>query len=420
MLKNNKILKGFLVLLMGSGLAQFITVIISPVLTRIYTPDEFGIFTMFTSIILILGPLSALKLENAIVIEKNNKARLWLIALCFNLVAIISIISLIIIILFGKEILILLNVDTFYLWVLYTVPIGVAFTGINIVLLSIANYYGDYRLIAKNNVQRSIIVGASQIVYPFLWSIANGLIVGQILGRLLVNFKLIQNYKEITIRSYKSFSIFKAKILVKRHKDLILYASSQSFMNNLVRNSIPFVLLIIFSQAVVGLYGLAFKIIELPFSMINNELRKVFLKQFSEMNNVKMKHELRMLLSKSTLLLLFGSLLLSLPLYFMLPGLFESIFGVEWSLAGIFASYLLFWNIARLSATPSLVLLQVIKKQRIVLISEVIFSAILFTTLILFRNIINSAELIILYISLAYVIFYAVITFIAMSKVKGD
>lgn len=70
-IKSNYI-RNVLVLVGGTGFAQVISFFLIPVLTRLYAPSEYGIFGLFTMIVIVLGILPTLELHNIIIIEKDD------------------------------------------------------------------------------------------------------------------------------------------------------------------------------------------------------------------------------------------------------------------------------------------------------------------------------------------------------------
>ena len=52
--------------------AQAIPLAVSPILTRIYSPDEFGVFAIYIAIFYILSSFSTMRYELAIV-QENQK-----------------------------------------------------------------------------------------------------------------------------------------------------------------------------------------------------------------------------------------------------------------------------------------------------------------------------------------------------------
>ncbi len=64
--------KNVLTLMTGTTIAQAIPIAISPILTRIYTPEDFGVLAIFMAITAITGSISNAKYEQAIVLPKKE------------------------------------------------------------------------------------------------------------------------------------------------------------------------------------------------------------------------------------------------------------------------------------------------------------------------------------------------------------
>ena len=66
-------LKNVSKLALGTGIAQLITILISPVLTRLFLPEQYGIFALYVSLITILSVFSTCRYEFAIVLPKSKR-----------------------------------------------------------------------------------------------------------------------------------------------------------------------------------------------------------------------------------------------------------------------------------------------------------------------------------------------------------
>ena len=67
----------------GTSLAQAIPIIISPILTRIYTPEDFGLLALFLSITNIIGSVANGRYELAIMLPKEDEDAINIAALGF-------------------------------------------------------------------------------------------------------------------------------------------------------------------------------------------------------------------------------------------------------------------------------------------------------------------------------------------------
>ena len=73
LLNKSDFVKNVTTLITGTVLANLIVVALQPLLSRIYSPEEFGTFTIYLSIIGMLAPAGSLKFEGAIVLPESDK-----------------------------------------------------------------------------------------------------------------------------------------------------------------------------------------------------------------------------------------------------------------------------------------------------------------------------------------------------------
>ena len=130
--------RNILTLLTGTTIAQAIPIAISPILTRIYTPEDFGIFAIFLAITLIIGSIANGRYELAIMIPKKDEDAINIFALGFIITTSISLLLLVLVLIFQRYFIFLLKNEEIGVW-LYFVPISVFFFGI----FNILNYFNN-------------------------------------------------------------------------------------------------------------------------------------------------------------------------------------------------------------------------------------------------------------------------------------
>src|SRR3954454_20274925 len=60
-------------MVIGGALGQGMIVLVSPLLTRLYTPADFGVFAVFTALVLMLSVVATLRLETAVVLPERDE-----------------------------------------------------------------------------------------------------------------------------------------------------------------------------------------------------------------------------------------------------------------------------------------------------------------------------------------------------------
>lgn len=380
-ISNNNLFKNMLTLISGSVLAQVITFVLSPILTRIYGPEEFGLFSIYSSVLLILISISSLRMETTIVIAKDDSEAINMTYISLLICFTISTLLLLLIVLFFDDFASLVNIEKGFAYIFYFLPLSVLFNGINTSFIHWKNRLGDYNRIAKLGVARATLVGVSQITLGGPAALKTGLVFGQIIGMFFNSIRLtISSIKDISKRKH-IVKISDVKRQIIKFKHFPLYGAPQVFLNATTRNLPPVVLAMFFGPGVVGLYALSYKMLQIPISLVSEALRKVLLKEISDMNNEN--RPLVKIVFKFSLIIIIIATILLVPLALNGEKLFTFVFGDGWEGAGQYASLLIFWLIFKLANVPSIVALQVIAKQKFLLIFEVFFSICSIAALIL-------------------------------------
>jgi len=90
--------RNVLTLMTGTTIAQAIPIAISPIVTRIYTPEDFGIFALFIAIITIFGSIANGRYELAIMLPKKDEDAINIFALGFIIISVMSLFLLILVV----------------------------------------------------------------------------------------------------------------------------------------------------------------------------------------------------------------------------------------------------------------------------------------------------------------------------------
>ena len=81
LLPRSEFVRNVLTLITGTTIAQAIPIAIGPILTRIYTPEEFGLYGIFIAIVSIVSVVATARYELAIIQPKLDKDVNHLVAL---------------------------------------------------------------------------------------------------------------------------------------------------------------------------------------------------------------------------------------------------------------------------------------------------------------------------------------------------
>ena len=325
--------RNVLILMTGTAVAQAIPIAISPILTRIYSPEEFGLFALFFAILAIFSALANGRYENAVMLPKKDKDAINILALGIVINFSISLILLVVVVFFNGSIASMLGNDEIAIW-LYFIPIALFFTALFNILNSFNNRRKNYKDIADAMVIKSLAMAVVQLSIGFIKSGVMGLISGQIFSVFFANGKLIQNI----IKDKKLLlSVNRLKIiaLAKKYKEFPMFSLPSTLANVLAGQLSNILIFSFYSATTIGFYSFVQKILGIPTTLIGKSIGQVY---FEEGTKERKRTGSATTLFNATLKKL---LLIGFPsffiLFFIVEDLFAFIFSEEWRVAGEYA-----------------------------------------------------------------------------------
>ena len=394
--------KNVLTLMTGTTIGQVIPISISPILTRIYTPEEFGTFALYMAFISIGAAIVTGKYEMAILLPKRNEYAKYLVVISILLTICFSILLYVFYYIFFKEINIILNVqgnsNYFYL-----VPIGIFLFAFYNILLQWMNRQKEYKLMTKNRFIQATSIALLQLSIGFIKKFSLGLIIADILGRILAIILIFTSvFSQIKI---DNFSLNKLIYLTKRYKKFPKWEMPATVLN-ISSFQIPYIFIpILFTSAIAGFYFLVFRVLMMPISLLGNAILEVFknraIEDFKEYNSC------REIYKKIFLLLLAVGIFPTFILIFFGQEIFAFLFGKNWQEAGIYAQILAPLALLRLISAPLSYVFFIREKLELDLAIQFIF--LILVTISLFISYFYSSSLILVtLLSISGSIFYII------------
>ncbi|GAB6072765.1 oligosaccharide flippase family protein [Venenivibrio stagnispumantis] len=367
LLPKSEFTRNVLTLMTGTTIAQAIPIAISPILTRLYTPEDFGVFALFMAIVSIFGTIANGRYELAIMLPKKDEDAINIFALGFIINVVISLTLLIIILIFHDYILKLLNNKEISPW-LYFVPLTVFLMGIFNLLNYFNNRMKQYKDLAKANVYKSIAGAIAQLSLGFLKAGALGLISGQIISQMVSNTKLFINVKKLNLFNH----VYKIKIIAnaKKYKKLPLYNLPNAILDGLRESIINILINTFYSVATLGQFSLGRRMVQFPSSLIGSSISQVFFQKISNAKESELYNIVKNFILKT--ILFFSPIFLII--YIFAPFIFSIVFGEKWKLAGQIASFMTPWIFLNFITSPLSTIFIRLNLQEILLIFAVFYN----------------------------------------------
>ncbi len=351
--------QNILILMTGTTIAQAIPVVISPILTRLYTPEDFGLFAFFIAIVGLFSVVASGRYEQAIIISKKEDDAINIFALGFMILSLLSLLLLMIVLIFHNSLIIVLDNKDIEVW-LYFIPVDVFFIGLFNLLTLFNSREKKYKDISKATVVKSIALAVFQLSIGFIKSGSIGLISGHIISQLFGNIRLLKN----TFKNKNFFlkiNVIKIIALSKKFKNFPLYQVPHSMLNSFSSNIPVYLFASYFTLSVVGFYSLSARIILTPMMIIAGSTAKVYNQRVSEI--FRDKGDSYIFTIKVLTTLLKNIFMPFLLLIFFAPEIFAFVFGDTWREAGVYTQILSPWFfmvffVSIISFVPSLLDMQ--------------------------------------------------------------
>lgn len=357
LLPKNAFARGVSVLVGGTVGAQALMVLASPLLTRLYTPEDFGLLAVYASVLSLFTVIASLRYELAIPLPDKDSEAAHLAILSLLIVGLITAISALVILIGGESLAQLINTPSMvnYLWL---IPVGVFAIG----CYQVFNYWAirnkSFGIIAKTKISQIIATLIVQLSGFKLGVLA--LMLGQTGGQAVGVMALAR--PALNSPHFKVWKWRDLKKVAARYRSFPIFSTWGGFLNTASMQLPPLLFAIFFSAGVAGLYALAHRVLAMPMSLVGSAVANVF---FS--NAAEAYREDRLAPLFESVYAKLASIIMPVMLVLMIdaPRLFAFVFGENWQEAGELARWMAPWLAVVFIASPLSVLFEILEKQKL-------------------------------------------------------
>jgi len=329
----NDLYKDVATLVGGTGIAQALPILISPILTRIYTPDQFGILAFYMAVIAVVAVASTGRYEMAILLPRKNSAAYNLAGFSTILALGVSFVFFIVLMLFGDDILDLFGFGSMPV-LYYAIPAGIFALGLFQISTFLLNRIKKYNELATAKIARSGGVSVGQLIFGFAGFPTFGLVYGKLVGELC---SALYATKDASFKNSRlSWIVMKAEAITYREMPKV---NAPHAVSNTLSNQLPNIVLAgFFSPAIAGFYNLSYRICYAPVMLISSSVYQVYSRSVSEYQ--KKGEDIHHFTVSIVKKLALTAIIPFTVLLIVAPPLFEFIFGSPWRVAGFYTQLL--------------------------------------------------------------------------------
>jgi len=349
-------LKNIIILMTGTTASQLIPILVSPFLTRLYSPDDFGVLALFISITSILAVFASGKFDLAILLPKKNSEAIELVELAMVINFIVSVFLVMILLVFFNQITSLFPSIKSFDW-LYFIPISVcAFTSYQI-FSSYENRIKNYKRISISKVYQSLSTSFLNLSLALFKANYFGLIVSRLIGSIIALLTL----KSISNITFK-YDFNRLLIMAKRYKKFPIFSLPSDFLSVLT-SELPIIMFVMmYRSEEVGLFALTIRVIGIPVGIVSGAISSVFRQEASSHYAIKENCKKIYISTAKTLFLV--SIIPFMILGIFSPYLFVLIFGQEWRLAGDYTQLMSLMYFFKFTVSPLSFMYYIAEKQK--------------------------------------------------------
>lgn len=353
--------KNVITLTSATAIAQIVTILVAPVLTRLYGPEAFGLLALFMSITSVISIVACLRYELSILLPESDEDAINILGLCLIIVVVISLLT-IPVIWFGQNLFCqMMHAPSLapYLWL---VPPFVFISGV----YSALNYWNTrskkYVRLSMTRISSSVTTNGTQVGAGLSGCNGGGCLIGAyVLGIFIATLTLgVQILRDDYSAIKRNLNLQKMKECLVRYKKFPLIDTISTVLNAISWQLPTILLSSFFSPVIAGFYALGYRLIHSPMSFIGSSLSQVFFQQAVEAKN---KGTLSSFVENIFKILVVVGLFPILILTFIGKDLFSIVFGPIWAEAGVYTQILSIWALVWFISSPLSLLYCVLEKQ---------------------------------------------------------
>ena len=363
----SEFLRNMLVVMAGSGAAQVISMALVPVISRLFSPAEFGVSGSFGAVAGVIAAAVTLEYSQAIMLPRSKEDALGLLAVSLSSTSFVAFLTLTVCVLAPGFINGLMQTQGVFPLTLLVV--STLISGTNYSFQAWAVRAKAFKQTSTSQVIRSFSGKGATIGFGLLGAGAPGLIAGNIVGNALASINVFRVLLPDLGMLRKQATPSSMVKLAREYRDFPAYTASQGVINAL-SGGLPVLLLTrYFGLPVAGSYAFALNVLTFPMGFVLGALRQVLFQKASESQH--QGRSLSALYVKVTATLFGMALLPTAVILAWGPQLFGWFFGAQWQTAGEFSRGLMIWMAVVFCNLPATLFGRIIRIQRFVFFYDV-------------------------------------------------
>ena len=359
-LRQSAFVKNVSIVMSGTAAAQLITFALTPLISRLFTPEDFGVFGSYQSVLGVLAAGVTLQYSQAVMLPKEKEDAISLFYVSCLSVLLVSFLCLLACLIFPAKAMSLLNTPN--AWVPVLLAVSVLVNGLNQSIQAWCVRRKEFTRTSASQVIRSLSASGVWTAGGFAHGGSFALILGTVLGDLAANANLVRCTLRDIRETLPGMTWKRIRSLSHEYRDFPLYSATQSLMNALSQGLPVLLLGHYYGIAIAGGYAFGIRLLQTPMNLVLTALRQVLFQKASETHNNG--QSIFPLFARATGGLAAIAVLPSVVMFLWAPGIFALVFGHAWHDAGEYARWLVLWLSVLFCNVPASLCARIMRQQR--------------------------------------------------------
>lgn len=405
-----------LTLALGSSSARAIGILSIPIITRIYSPSDYGVLALYVSTVSILVPAATLRYGTAIPLPRKDAFAINILALGFILILLYCASLFIIFYFFSDIIFLQFNISELGSW-WWLIIISVAGAATYELLNSWATRKKKYRAMATTQFAQSLIGSSSKIVLGLLGYKPVGLIIGQLLTHSSGSGGLIKaSFKELRTL-IPNIRINRIKFAAAYYRQFPVFRLPSQLLLQISSNAPVLMMSALYNKGLTGQLSLAIMAISLPTGIISQAISSAFYAEIAKIGKRDLEQVSSLTMDVQKKLFLIG-IPITILIILLAEPMFKVVFGTEWQLAGKYAAILAPFILLQFTSNPLMQVLNIAGSQKHFLLINIARILGLAVLLLIFKTSEFHSEIFVAALSIYLSLYYLGTTLFIIFTVK--
>lgn len=357
----NGMFRGMMTLVMGTGTARLIGVLAIPVLTRIYSPADYGVLSVYAAMVAVVAPLLTLRYVLALPLPRTDAMATNLLVLSGLLLLGMTALAALTLWAVGDVILGWMSMEVLAPW-WWLVVLGALAAAVYEGMSLWATRQRAYGVIARTKVLQSALGEGAKLLLGLAGLKPFGLLIGHLLvqggGSITFFVRFLHDFK------CNLGSVRKTRLgfLAAHYRGFPAFRLPSQFFLAFSTQAPAMFSAALYGASTTGQLGLALMALAIPTNLIGQAAGQAF---YGEIARLKKGSEVRIqqLAHAVQKRLFFAGVPASAGIFFLGEPLFQWAFGPQWAEAGAYASALSPFVLLQLTSAPLIQILNIYKAQ---------------------------------------------------------